>query len=180
MKDRAMDNLHEAGPTRVFFHTASLALEKAAHMNRTFRRRQGREALRILRIDSTSFSLQGRRLERLRGPLRKGPLPHGRRPRPDGGHRLSREGTPKKRRQARRAGPPDLLRVHLNEEAVKAALLTKGLFVVASNAPEADNLSALIMVHTYKAQGHTVEGGMRFLIFTRSCSKVNFIKMELN
>ena len=67
---RALDDLHEAGLTSVFFHTASMAIGKAAHMNRAFRRAQSkpvREALRLYRLDSTSFSVSGEYAESEKG-----------------------------------------------------------------------------------------------------------------
>ena len=59
---RALDDLHAAGTTAVYYHVASRAMERGAQMNRSFRRSLGRdlqESLRLLRLDSTSFSLHG-------------------------------------------------------------------------------------------------------------------------
>ena len=59
---RALDDLHAAGTTSVYYHVASQAMERVAQMNRSFRRSLGRElqeSLRLLRLDSTSFSLHG-------------------------------------------------------------------------------------------------------------------------
>ena len=59
---RALDDLHAAGTTAVYYHVASRAMERVAQMNRSFRRSLGRdlqESLRLLRLDSTSFSLHG-------------------------------------------------------------------------------------------------------------------------
>ena len=59
---RALDDLHAAGTTSLYYHVASRAMERGAQMNRSFRRSLGRdlqESLRLLRLDSTSFSLHG-------------------------------------------------------------------------------------------------------------------------
>ena len=59
---QALDDLFEAGTTAVYYHVASQAMERVAQMNRPFRRSLGRElqeSLRLLRLDSTSFSLHG-------------------------------------------------------------------------------------------------------------------------
>ena len=59
---RALDDLFEAGTSAVYFHVASQALQTVASMNRPFRKKFGQELgdlFRILRLDSTSFSLYG-------------------------------------------------------------------------------------------------------------------------
>ena len=59
---RALDDLYTAGTTSVYYHVASQAMQRVAQRNRPFRRSLGRElqeSLRLLRLDSTSFSLHG-------------------------------------------------------------------------------------------------------------------------
>ena len=59
---RALDDLFEAGIPSVYFHVASLAMQRVAQRDRSFRRSLGQdlqESLRLLRLDSTSFSLHG-------------------------------------------------------------------------------------------------------------------------